>query len=174
MIHTKTDLFLSYIAGFFDGEGSVGIYSSGNTHRNCCLRVQLKQNESKEIIEIFEFLHLNYGGFTSKVETYKKKICLTWAASGNKAVEFLKDIITFSILKKDQISLCIEWQEGRSQVKRNKNGRICKKDMNEINRDIEFSNKIRRLKDTALGKEYIPIKGNTSGRGCVNLLMTED
>jgi hypothetical protein len=87
----KTEILLSYIAGFFDGKGSVGIYSSGKKMNNCCLRVQLKQNESTEVIRIFEFLYKNYDGFTSKTKTYKKKICLTWAASGNKAIEFLKD-----------------------------------------------------------------------------------
>jgi hypothetical protein len=49
----KTDIFLSYLAGFFDGEGSVGIYSSNKQFNHACLRVQLKQNESKEIVEVF-------------------------------------------------------------------------------------------------------------------------
>ena len=166
LILTKTDIILSYLAGFFDGEGSVGIYSSGNTYRNCCLRVQLKQNQNPHTIIIFDFLYSNYGGFTSKVETGKGKICLTWAASGDKAVNFLKDILQFSIIKNEQIKLCIEWQIGRKNTPRDLNGRLLKKEEEEIKRDIYFSNKVRLLKDTPLGKPYKTLKGKTSEKGC--------
>jgi radical SAM superfamily enzyme with C-terminal helix-hairpin-helix motif len=92
---------------------------------------------------------------------------LNWAASGAKAVSFLEDIQSYSILKKEQIRLCIEWHYGRSILTRLANGRICAKTTEEINRDISYSNRVRALKDTPLGVPYEPYKGDTSSRGCV-------
>jgi hypothetical protein len=169
LILTKTRELLSYIAGFFDGEGSLGIYSSSKKFNDCCLRVQIKQNESIEVCKIFKFLYENYEGFTSKTITYSGKTCLTYSSSGNNACSFLRDIMEFSLIKKEQIRLAIEWQEGRKPPLRNIKGRICPKPENEINRDIEYSNKIRLLKDTPLGEIYKPLTGNKSKRGCYNL-----
>ena len=59
-----------YIAGFFDGEGSIGIYNRKDRYNGACLRTQLTQNKTKESFLILSFLKV------SMVEIYQsKKLC---------------------------------------------------------------------------------------------------
>ena len=50
-----------YIAGFFDGEGTIGLYSrkDGKAYH---LRIQITQNVSEESLAIFTYLKTKYGG----------------------------------------------------------------------------------------------------------------
>jgi len=154
MTPIKTNELLAYIAGFFDGEGSVGVYCGTKKRSQSYLRSQLKQNACAISDLIFEDLFKLYGGSLSKIKTSSGKTHINWQVSGDKCVIFLKDILPYSRLKKEQIVLGIEWQEGRCKVERDGSGKICSKLESEISRDIDFSNRIRGLKTNPLGSPY--------------------
>lgn len=101
----KTPTELAYLAGFFDGEGYVGIstdypkWAKGNSYLR--LRVNITQKDKK----ILEMIKDIYGGTLHKGKDGVHK----WYVDGQKAISFLKDVLPFLILKKEQTKLAIEF-----------------------------------------------------------------
>lgn len=95
-----------YVAGFFDGEGNVGISTRGR-NKYLYLRVSVS-NTNQEILAIFK---MQFGGVLAT--PYKKrstwKPTCEWIVSGKKAAEFLEAIKAHAILKKAQIELGLEF-----------------------------------------------------------------
>jgi hypothetical protein len=102
---------LAYLAGFFDGEGTVGIYKESyntNSGKKTCFCLQVKcYNTNIEILNLFKHL---FGGTVSK-NSYGTKICYQWGIAANDALKFLKTIEKYLIIKKNQALLGIEFQE---------------------------------------------------------------
>ena len=51
-----------WLAGFFDGEGSVGLYKMSGCHRGYEMRAQITQLCSPIVDRLFNQIHLEYGG----------------------------------------------------------------------------------------------------------------
>lgn len=128
---------LAYIAGFFDGEGSIGVYKATRQGRDrFCLRTQLTQNSSLNSEYLFKRLTARYGGNAS-LQGKKRN----WQLNGDKAMAFLQDIAPFLILKRSQAELAIAWQKQRPPLERNTRGHVVFRQ----EPDIEFDRKVCKL-----------------------------
>ena len=112
------DFDSKWLAGFFDGEGSVGIYARNvnkdKTRRYYLTVVSLAQSGpiGKAILEECKS---RWGGSVyqnkcEKVQTLNK-IMWKWNISADKAIPFLEYILPFCIVKSEQIKLCIQFQK---------------------------------------------------------------
>ncbi len=133
---------LQYIAGFFDGEGSVGLYKTGRG--TYFLRVQVVQNVTRASAALFHDLRTVYGGAWSPV---KGKKAANWQLSGDNAECFLKDIQPHVRLKKDQVNLALYWLSRRQLPARDERGRMRK--YVERQEDLVVSRSLKQMKRTA-------------------------
>lgn len=108
---------LEYIAGFFDGEGSVGVYraSRPNGRTNHYLRVQLCQNVSPLSEALFDELVERFNGSVSRQKT-RTGVKMNWQISSENAVAFLQAIEPFLILKRPQAMAVLDWWAIRPKV----------------------------------------------------------
>ncbi len=141
-----------YIAGLFDGEGSIGIYNRKDRYNGACLRTQLTQNKTKESFLILSFLKSKYGGNLSEQKTLSNGIKYNWQLNPKGVEKFLRDIQPYLILKNTQAQLALYWLKNRPKVKRDKGGKVVKFKGNEI----EFTRKIV-MSMKALKKEDIDV-----------------
>lgn len=96
----KTDL--AYLAGFFDGEGSIVI------DKNYALRASVV-NTNKWILELFRFY---FGGSISVAKPSEKSphVCYQWHTHADNTLEFLKIITPYLKLKQLEAELGIKFQ----------------------------------------------------------------
>jgi hypothetical protein len=109
---------LPWLAGFFDGEGSVGIYDRNankeKTIRYYVLVVSLAQSGpiGKKILEECQ---KRYGGSVYQNKSNKtqtlNKIMWKWNVSADKAEQFLQEIVPHCFVKSQQIRLCLDFQK---------------------------------------------------------------
>jgi len=104
---------IGYFAGFYDGEGYVGV--SKSKRDSYTLKVAIS-NTNFDMIKLYE---TKFGG---KIRLIKKeeehyKVKYHWDITNNKALSFLKYIKPFTIVKRQQIDLAIEFQEWHNQIK---------------------------------------------------------
>ena len=137
---------LQYIAGFFDGEGSIGIYYRQKTKDGFHLRTQLTNNKNKDAQRLMAYLMDKFGGNLSEQVTLSGNIKYNWQLNSDKAVYFLKKIAPYLIFKKDQAIIAINWQEQRPKRIRDKRGRIQVKRTRTVDFDIKVSRLIKTLK----------------------------
>jgi intein-encoded DNA endonuclease-like protein len=101
-----------YIAGLFDGEGTVWV---SHKHKNKRGYIRADVNITNTYREVLEIIKLMYGGciLQKKYGEDKKhyKPCFVWTTSCKKALKFLIDIEPFSIIKRDKIKIAIEIQK---------------------------------------------------------------
>ena len=117
---------LAYVAGLFDGEGSITIGKSNpatyNTLRSPSHWLQVGiTNTNKNLID---WLCNTFGGHISNnshcPSRKKQRPCWAWRKNSNEAAFFLKSIFPFSKIKQEQMKLAIEFQEKRKGSKGNK------------------------------------------------------
>ena len=103
----------NWLAGFFDGEGSIGIYPRNynrtKTIRYYVLVVSLAQSGDIGEKVCKKLQHL-YGGSAYAQKGVTKKVQWKWNISADKAVDFLKEIEPFLIIKKEEALLGITFQ----------------------------------------------------------------
>lgn len=99
-----------YLAGLFDGEGSVTVvkyhpkYSPNRLHY--VLRVHIA-NTNKELMDL---LVENLGGFYRSAQGKKEwKVDYQWALSADKAFRFLKSIYPHLVIKQKQADVAFEF-----------------------------------------------------------------
>lgn len=100
------DINLSYLAGFFDGEGCISILKySKNSKWNASyfLQAQIGQKYGSTL----DWVKENYGG-----NVYKKRD-QTWIVTNFKAYEFIKLLMPYLRYKKPQAELAIKFYEER-------------------------------------------------------------
>lgn len=141
---------LQYIAGFFDGEGSIGIYYRQRNKDRFHLRTQLTNNENKDARRLMTYLANKFGGNLSEQNTLSGRIKYNWQLNSDKAAYFLRKIEPYLILKKAQAIIAINWQEQRPPLVRDKRGRIQVKRKRTIDFDIKVSHLIKALKEEDL------------------------
>lgn len=124
-----------YLAGFFDGEGSVGVYprlkDRTKTKTYFVLVVSLAQSGKNGYL-ILSHLQKIFGGTVYK-SNGKNKDVWKWNLSSKKAVRFLNVIKDFCLIKREEILLALQFQETDN-----------KSSLGDSN--IELSNKIKQLK----------------------------
>lgn len=108
---------IRYIAGFFDGEGCVGIqkrYEPERKGQNLRYRMYVQITVSTP--NVLQKIHKEFGGYFYKgcmqyvVSKNPRQIwVLKWG--GRKAADFLRVILPFLILKKKEAQLAIKFQE---------------------------------------------------------------
>lgn len=100
------DINLSYLAGFFDGEGCISIlkYSKKSEwNASYFLQAQIGQKYGSTL----DWVKVNFGG-----NVYKKRD-QTWIVTNFKAYEFIKLLMPYLKYKKPQAELAIKFYEER-------------------------------------------------------------
>ena len=98
---------LAYLAGFFDGEGCISLYTS---HGRRYLTVSVSQT-NRFILESFRFA---FGGQVYEGQKHNgKRDIWRWTATTKIAAEFLKQIYPFLKLKKGEATIALEFQRNR-------------------------------------------------------------
>lgn len=111
---------LEHVAGFFDGEGSIGIYRASGGHN---LKVQISQSVSPKSREFFEALKNFFGGNYSKHKTtHRPKY--TYQIDAHRAAWFLQEIRPYLFFKAAQADVAIRWIKNRPVQPRKKNGQL--------------------------------------------------
>ena len=108
-----------WLAGFFDGEGSIGVYPiNQNTTKTITyyvLKVSLAQSGNVGKL-ICGKLQSMFGGTAYRsIDKEGNKPQYKWNISANKAVEFLKFIEPHLIIKKRECELAIRFQSLESK-----------------------------------------------------------
>lgn len=109
------NISIEYAAGFFDGEGCIGIYPGTYKGRlaRFHLRTQLAQNKNSLTVELFRWFSDTFGGHISTQISLSGNEKLNWQLHGDKANEFLIAISPYLVLKKPQADIAIAWQNKR-------------------------------------------------------------
>ena len=135
---------LAYVAGLFDGEGSIVIGCSlGRTNRkNPCYFLQVGiTNTDRELID---WLHRTFGGHVSdnshSPSRSKQRPCWAWRVTSRQAHGFLKKILPYLRTKKTQANIAIEFQEHMTAFASNK---ALSANLLDIRED--YRNKLRSL-----------------------------
>jgi len=103
---------LAYIAGLFDGEGSMTIYKgpvspSGTAavSPTYTLIVGISNNDNCPLLDI-------QGEFGGSIVKYNK--CYQWRVTGNIALAFLREIVPYLRIRKERAELAINFQANRN------------------------------------------------------------
>ena len=135
-----------YIAGFFDGEGSIGIYDRKGRYCQVCARIQLTQNKTKESLYIIKYLKSQYGGNISKQKSLSGKTKYNWQLNPRGVKKFLKDITPYLILKKTQALVTLYWLKNRPKLKRDGKGHTIKYSKKQIDFNSNIIKLLKNLK----------------------------
>jgi len=136
-------LSIEYIAGFFDADGSVGLYKRGGSWQvNICIA-----NSGIEGEKICKELQQRYKGaivYCTKAKKVTHRDVFWWKINGTSLVkQFLLEIKDHLIIKKEQAILCLEFiDKWKNLIKRHKR---TPEEHAEI---LVLSNKIKMLKHT--------------------------
>lgn len=106
-------LTLSYLAGFFDGEGSINITTRNRKHYAIehTLTIAIGQKDGKTLDWIKDMV----GGNISLVKRDKSYF---WYCSNRKAYEVLKTLIPYLKYKKPQAVLALRFYDDREDTRR--------------------------------------------------------
>ena len=139
----------TYIAGFFDGEGSIGIYRNGQG--NFHLRTQLTQNVLPSTEELLVELRNRFGGNLSRMKSpiYRRNEAFNWQNNGFGAANFLGQMLPYLRIKRDQAELAIVWQSSRPKACRDARGRMMAA-RREHHLDIQAEQLMKALKSSSL------------------------
>lgn len=140
---------LEYIAGFFDGEGSIGVYPDGRGRQH--LRTQLAQNVTPASEMLFEYLQARWGGNLGR-DHNRIGTCFNWQLNSDGAARFLSSIRPLLILKKQQAVIASLWYSFRPPAERNEKGHFIK---SRYEMDEEVHNLLKRLKNTMASDDEV-------------------
>lgn len=124
--YSLLDMKYAYIAGFFDGEGCIGVYRNGRYY-NAFLRIEIANVDRTSLQFVKSILG---GSIIDKPPTSERcKMCYRWKLGGTLAAEALEKLLPYLIIKKERAILGIECvgvsMEHQSEIKIK---------MNELNR----------------------------------------
>lgn len=170
-------LTYSYIAGLFDAEGSINIYekkkkSTGVScyYLNCSIT-----NTNLEVVEKSKEV---IGGYISRYNPLNKKHKIVYKnrLSCKKAFFFLKNIQNFTVIKKEQIAMAIEFQnitnnKSDHKLKKNeyKRKREIKIKISKLNKRGGYQKNILNLKNMTQEEQKSYIAGLFDGDGCITI-----
>jgi hypothetical protein len=109
-----TDLELAYIAGFFDGEGSITIHhnwrpSPRGKSPNHTLQVSIGNTDPR----VLTWIHSHFGGYlhVRKHVAINCREVTQWIVRAASALPFLEMIFPFLRMKSEQTRIAIEYQK---------------------------------------------------------------
>ena len=117
----SNEILWSYLAGLFDGEGTVCISTSYNRNNTTIFQMNVKIANTK--IELMQWLVSNFGGMysVSNAKNYANKRYSTqysWMPKGkNNRIEILKKMLPYLVIKKQQALIVLDFEsvyEGRN------------------------------------------------------------
>ena len=142
------DPFVVYIAGFFDGEGSIGIYSNGSGHGRT-LRVQLTQNASSLSTALLHECRTRWGGSISPMNRTSKRPAWNWQASAASGAAVLEDLHPWLRLKRPEAEIALAYWSARAETRRNSAGRWVKFTPDELALGLEAEAALKAAKRRA-------------------------
>jgi len=105
-----SSLVLAYLAGFFDGDGSIHLVSNASrSTRGYSLQVSVTQ-KGKAILERFQEA---FGG--GIYPTGRSKSFWKWQLGARKACDFLIEVFPYLYLKRKQAILAFEFQNNMDE-----------------------------------------------------------
>lgn len=111
-----TEIDLAYLAGIIDGEGCISIVKYPWGHFNC--RISVVNTD----VRLMVWLQESWGGGLSTPRQVKPhwKPTMMWILSGEKAVDLIKELQPYLMLKKEQAEVFLSYWElhQRLQVSR--------------------------------------------------------
>lgn len=110
----QDEIFLAWTAGFFDGEGSVIVELSKSVKCQFGYRTSLHATVTQTSIECLNRIKDVFGG---SIKTYeftcpnssRWAVQYTWVVRNEAALSFLKKIEKYSIVKKEQIGVALNY-----------------------------------------------------------------
>lgn len=115
---------LAYLAGLFDGEGSIVICCSSGKKNRIASSYWLQVGITNTDRELIDWLYDTFGGHisdNSHSPSYKRqRPCWAWRVTTREAGRFLKSIYPYLRIKKNQAEIAIEFQEHMSSFAGNK------------------------------------------------------
>lgn len=128
-------LNINYVAGIFDGEGSIGIHKRHyeSASRGYLYTPKLRLGMTGNGIKIVEMLQKQFGGFNHyRRYSGKNKDLLEWTLQSRKdTLSFLKKIVPLLFIKKEQGLKVIEfYEDGPSKQKDWKSNRMTDEEYN--------------------------------------------
>ena len=99
----------AWAAGFFDGEGSLTIYTLKGRKGRKTVEIRLVAQVSSQCREPLEILRKLYGGYINEISNGRVKAFWKWSLTGKQKMgKFLDAISSHSIIKKAQILTAYE------------------------------------------------------------------
>lgn len=116
----KGKTLLAYVAGIIDGEGNIGLYKLRKSSAKCgysyimCVRVVNTQPW------LIRFLQLQFEGYVQNVKPMasSRKPLWRWEIRAKKAESFLKLVLPYLQLKRQQAEIAIQFQSRQYQGKK--------------------------------------------------------
>lgn len=111
----KTDL--AYIAGLFDGEGSIGIYLNQSKKTKEGIKLSHYRLQCAVMLTDEFLIHLLQMHFGGEFYIYTRRdkpiwrIVYRWSVNSKKALDFLETIIPYLKIKKPQAEIAIQFQK---------------------------------------------------------------
>lgn len=133
---------LAYIAGFFDGEGSVGINLTKVHGQSYAMAVCISQVDPRPLLFISSFFGGEVRISYSKDYRLGKRKLFYWRLYSKNAKRFLIAILPYLINKKNEAEIAIEFQN----LRKSNGGRGNKADPELVCIKKEMSEKIAALK----------------------------
>ena len=102
----------SYLAGLFDGEGCVliGYRKTGNP-RFLSMYISITNQDPRPLKACFQ----EYGGGILTRSIRPDWPCYRWQTGSRKALRFLKDVLPWLIIKKEEAEVAIQFQEKKKK-----------------------------------------------------------
>lgn len=119
---TRLEFSLPYVAGFFDGEGSIGIYRNGRGN-GCTLHVQITQTVGPQADELLRAIQARWGGSLTPMNKKLRRPAWNYQASASAGVALLRDLRPYLLLKADQADVALAWWDAREKPRRGADGR---------------------------------------------------
>jgi hypothetical protein len=119
---TPWSMSLPYLAGFFDGEGSIGIYMNGQ-RQGLTLRVRLTQTVSPQSTMMLTAIRDRWGGSLCPFNRSLRRNAWNWQVSAAHGHAFLCDIRPWLLLKAEQADVVLNWWPNRGKPQRDARGR---------------------------------------------------
>ncbi len=135
--YIMSEAFTAYVAGFFDGEGSISIK---NTGKNTSYRLSISIGQRRP--EPLFMIQSRWGGSIGKREIGKREAnnFSTLLMFSKQAVSFIKDIYPYLVVKRKQAEIAIKFQEGKENTGRRGMSIGRKEEEATMKREIEFIN----------------------------------
>ena len=115
---------LIWAAGFFDGEGSIGIYPAGSSGRSFQLSIVVGQVDTRPLQVFQELFEGNLFENAWAKRAKKGRVGWSWRASSRRAAAILTEMLPYLVNKRDEATLAIEFQAGKGVQPRNLDGKV--------------------------------------------------